>query len=157
MSTKGRHRATVPSEPTPTAPPTRAVTAELARLRNALECSLAGLWEWHVPSGELSFDARAGALVESPDSHAAPTSLATIELLMHPQDVERWQQRWRDHLTGLQDRIECEVRLTRGPGRWAWVLVCGAVGLPALASLWLLYPRSEALPVAAPMARPALA
>ncbi len=27
--------------------------------------------------------------------------------------------------------------------RWAWVAVCGMVGLPALASLWLLYPRRE--------------
>jgi len=38
--------------------------------------------------------------------------------------------------------------------RWAWVLLCGVVGLPALASLWLLYPRRETLPVAAPSAQP---
>ena len=30
-------------------------------------------------------------------------------------------------------------------GRWAWVLLCGVVGLPALASLWLLYPMRERL------------
>ena len=30
-------------------------------------------------------------------------------------------------------------------GRWAWVLLCGVVGLPALASLWLLYPLRERL------------
>lgn len=30
-------------------------------------------------------------------------------------------------------------------GRWAWVLLCGVVGLPALASLWLLYPKRERL------------
>ena len=34
-------------------------------------------------------------------------------------------------------------------GRWAWVLLCGVVGLPALASLWLMYPRRETLLVAA--------
>lgn len=32
-------------------------------------------------------------------------------------------------------------------GRWRWVALCGVVGLPALASLWLLYPRREVLPV----------
>ena len=37
-------------------------------------------------------------------------------------------------------------------GRWAWVLLCGVVGLPALASLWLLYPRRETLPLPAPQA-----
>jgi hypothetical protein len=27
--------------------------------------------------------------------------------------------------------------------RWTWVLACGVVGLPALVSLWLLFPASE--------------
>lgn len=41
-------------------------------------------------------------------------------------------------------------------GRWAWVLLCGVVGLPALASLWLLYPMRERLDDSPP-ARPATA
>lgn len=41
--------------------------------------------------------------------------------------------------------------------RWAWVLLCGVVGLPALASLWLMYPRREAMPMAAPGAQPVAA
>jgi hypothetical protein len=36
--------------------------------------------------------------------------------------------------------------------RWTWVLACGVVGLPALASLWLLYPKAErAAATAAPV------
>lgn len=31
-------------------------------------------------------------------------------------------------------------------GRWGWVLLCGVVGIPGLVSLWLMYPRGEALP-----------
>lgn len=42
-------------------------------------------------------------------------------------------------------------------GRWAWVLLCGVVGLPALASLWLMVPRRDTLPAAAPVAHPQLA
>ncbi len=42
-------------------------------------------------------------------------------------------------------------------GRWGWVLLCGVVGLPALASLWLLYPRHQTLPIAAPQAQPVAA
>lgn len=41
-------------------------------------------------------------------------------------------------------------------GRWAWVLLCGVVGLPALASLWLLYPMRERLHDL-PLAQPAAA
>ena len=40
--------------------------------------------------------------------------------------------------------------------RWSWVLVCGVVGVPALASLWLLYPRREQLDEL-PLAQPATA
>lgn len=42
-------------------------------------------------------------------------------------------------------------------GRWAWVVLCGVIGLPALVSLWLLYPRRVALTLPAASARPALA
>ena len=42
-------------------------------------------------------------------------------------------------------------------GRWGWVLLCGVVGLPALASLWLMYLRRETLPMAAPGAQPVAA
>ncbi|SDQ28027.1 hypothetical protein [Pseudoxanthomonas sp. CF125] len=31
------------------------------------------------------------------------------------------------------------------PARIAWIVVCGAVGLPALMSLWLIHPKREAL------------
>ena len=42
-------------------------------------------------------------------------------------------------------------------GRWFWILLCGVVGLPALASLWLMVPRRETLPAAARDARPVAA
>lgn len=46
-------------------------------------------------------------------------------------------------------------------GRWAWIVLCGVVGLPALVSLWLLYPRRETLPLPlsspVPQARPVAA
>jgi hypothetical protein len=34
--------------------------------------------------------------------------------------------------------------------RWTWVLACGVVGLPALVSLWLLYPVAERTVATAP-------
>jgi len=40
--------------------------------------------------------------------------------------------------------------------RWTWVLACGVVGVPALISLWLMYPRREHL-AAMPVAQTAMA
>lgn len=42
-------------------------------------------------------------------------------------------------------------------GRLAWVVLCGVVGLPALASLWLLYPRRETVALSVPHAPPVAA
>ncbi len=41
-------------------------------------------------------------------------------------------------------------RIATPLARWTWVLACGAIGLPALASLWLLYPAAVRRDAAAP-------
>ncbi|MGN6111670.1 MAG: hypothetical protein ACTHOC_01445, partial [Luteimonas sp.] len=46
-------------------------------------------------------------------------------------------------------------RIATPLARWAWVLACGVVGLPALASLWLLYPATERATAPAPARMPA--
>ena len=61
-------------------------------------------------------------------------------------------------LLSLLGALWLTARQSHAPrARWAWVLLCGVVGLPALASLWLLYPRREAIPMAAPGAQPVAA
>lgn len=117
----------MPSTASPTAAGAAASAAEIERLRNALDCSLAGLWDCELADGRLSFDARAASLLESPDSHQPPTHLAELEQLMHPQDLERWHRRWREHLAGHSERLDAEFRLARGVGRWAWVAWRGRV------------------------------
>ena len=47
-------------------------------------------------------------------------------------------------LLSLLAAIRVSARQAHAPlARWTWVLACGVIGLPALASLWLLYPVRE--------------
>lgn len=43
------------------------------------------------------------------------------------------------------------------PARLGWIAACALIGLPALASLWLLYPEPETFAARAPSAAPAVA
>lgn len=61
-------------------------------------------------------------------------------------------------LVSLLGAVWLSGRQSHSPrGRWAWIALCGIVGLPALASLWLLYPRRETLSMVAPQAQPVAA
>lgn len=61
-------------------------------------------------------------------------------------------------LLSLLGAIALTARRAFAPAaRWAWVLACGVVGLPALASLWLLYPKAERAAATAAPARAAAA
>jgi hypothetical protein len=60
-------------------------------------------------------------------------------------------------LLSLLASIWLTARQAHAPvARWAWVLACGVVGVPALASLWLMYPLREHVDEL-PLARPAFA
>lgn len=61
-------------------------------------------------------------------------------------------------LLSLLGAIWLSGRQVHSPrGRWAWVVVCGLVGLPALVSLWLMVPRREAISMVAHGAQPVAA
>jgi diguanylate cyclase (GGDEF)-like protein/PAS domain S-box-containing protein len=47
--------------------------------------------------------------------------------LLHPEDLEKSDRFLADHLSGRQDTYECEIRVRRKNGSWAWVLDRGKV------------------------------
>lgn len=121
--TSATPRATPPVEPTATD-----TTAELARLNNALDCTQAGLWDWHSSTQRLVLETRSGTLIGLKDTGTAGhSSLAAMELLLHPQDLDPWRSAWRDALAGKSDHLDCEVRFARGPASWNWLLWRGRV------------------------------
>lgn len=118
--TQTRRPRALPDSPAAAAPTDPAV--ELARLRHALECTLAGLWDWHTGTQWLQLDPRAQTLVGLADVTTPQASLAAVELLLHPQDLDTWRTAWRGAMAGNSERLQCEVRLARGPDQWNWLL-----------------------------------
>ncbi len=119
--TQTRRASATPQGATAVAPAASDATIELTRLRNALDCTLAGMWDWHTSTQSLQLDPRTRTLIGLANTSANHASLAAVELLLHPQDLSAWRAAWRDALAGNSESLDCEVRLARGPGNWNWL------------------------------------
>lgn len=125
--TQTRRASATPRNATLVAPDAADAAQALARLRNALECTQAGLWDWHTATQALLLDPRAHELVALAETASGHSSLAAVELLLHPQDLDSWRAAWQNALAGGSERLDCEARVACGPGRWRWLLWRGRV------------------------------
>ncbi|MBE7186500.1 MAG: EAL domain-containing protein, partial [Methylobacterium mesophilicum] len=104
---------------------TRTIESE-ARLALALDAGSDGLWDCDLTTGTTwSSDRWWHILGYEPgelESHAR-----TWRALLHPEDALRAERALNDHLEGRATNFECEHRLRRKDGTWAWMLTRGQV------------------------------
>ena len=96
------------------------------RLDLALEGAELGLWEWHIPTGQVITNTRWSTMLEYSSGEVEP-SLAAWEKLLHPDDQTRVHEVLRKHLAGEIVIYETEHRLRAKSGRWVWVLDRGRI------------------------------
>ena len=106
------------------------VRSELIRkeeqLRLALENSGVGLWDWHLPSGNVSFsDTWFTMLGYAPGTK--PATVATWSDMVHPEDLPEVMATVHRHLSGAETVYRTEHRCLHRDGRWIWILDCGRV------------------------------
>lgn len=107
-------------------------SGELQRQKSEQQLELAlvgsglGLWDWHVPSGELAFSERWCAMLGYRMEEIAP-HIRSREQLVHPEDWPRVRAALDAHLTGETSAYESEHRLRHKDGHWVWVLDRGKV------------------------------
>jgi PAS domain S-box-containing protein len=100
---------------------------ERGRLRNILEGTRAGTWEWNVRSGAVAFNERwAQMLGRSPDELKL-MGIQARESLCHPDDRQALAKALEDHFKGELPHYELEYRLKHKEGRWIWVQDRGCV------------------------------
>jgi len=97
------------------------------RLANVVEGTDAGIWELNIQTCDLFFDATwLRHLGYDPDAFSE-MDRNTWRELFHPQDLEKSDRLIAEHLSGHLDAYECEIRLRRRDGSWAWALDRGKV------------------------------
>jgi len=97
------------------------------RLALAIEGTDAGLWDWHVQTGETVFDERWAGILGYTLDELEPVSIETWRRLCHPDDLARSERLLREHFAGASARYECECRMRHKDGSWVWVLDRGKV------------------------------
>jgi len=86
-----------------------------------------GLWEWNPQTGEIYIDEIWASLVGYTLEELEPISIKTWNKLVHPDDLELFNDTVERYFNGEIDTYECEVRMRHKDGRWVWILDRGKI------------------------------
>jgi diguanylate cyclase (GGDEF)-like protein/PAS domain S-box-containing protein len=97
------------------------------RLKNILEGTRSGTWEWNVQTGETTFNDRWASIIGYELRELQPTSIETWIKFVHPDDAKLSEELLEKHFSGELPYYECEARMRHKDGHWIWVLDRGKV------------------------------
>ncbi|MEI6414459.1 MAG: ATP-binding protein, partial [Pseudomonadota bacterium] len=106
------------------------VAQQLANNEKRMELALwggdLGLWDWHVPSGEVVFNERWCAMLGYRPDEITP-HVDSWGHLVHPDDWGVINAALEPHLKGETPAYESEHRMRHKDGHWVWILDRGRV------------------------------
>lgn len=105
----------------------RELQAQKNRLRNIIEGTNAGTWQWNVKTNETVFNERWANIIGYSLKELEPVSLETWMKHTHPDDLKRSEALLEKHFKGETDYYELEARMKHKNGEWVWVLDRGKV------------------------------
>lgn len=105
----------------------RKLQASESRLRQVIEASNLGSWEWNIPDDQFVVNERWASMLGYDIDELKPSTMATRQRLVHPDDEEKAKRLLNDHFKGLASRYDCELRLAHKSGHWIWVHERGKV------------------------------
>ena len=91
------------------------------RLKNVIEGTNAGTWDWNVETGEMVFNERWAQIAGYSLTKLSPCSIATWERLVHPEDLRRGRELLKRVFARELDIYDCECRIRHRDGHWAWI------------------------------------
>jgi PAS domain S-box-containing protein len=85
-----------------------------------------GHWDWDVATDRLFLSPKMKALGgQSADSAITTRTAWLAQIVIHPDDMPRFDAALRDHFEGHTPHYECEYRVRQPDGEWSWVLARG--------------------------------
>ena len=104
----------------------RALRESEERYALAMEGANEGHWDWDVATDRLFLSPKMKALGGQSAGSAITTRTAWLaQIVIHPDDMPRFDAALRDHFEGSTPHYECEYRVRQPDGEWRWVLARG--------------------------------
>ena len=97
------------------------IDLERHHLRNVVEATQAGSWEWNVATGEWIFDRRWAAMLGLADAPAPGQDRSAWRALVHPDDLNEVDAELARLVDGTSPCFEHDLRLRHRDGHWIWV------------------------------------
>ena len=94
----------------------------------ALKGAADGIWEWHPVTKALFLSPRLLSIFGYPEDFQVRTTDDWLQLV-HPDDRARYNTANIRHLCGKTPHFECEYRIRRADGTWAWGLSRGIAAI----------------------------
>ncbi len=96
-------------------------------LQLATTSARVGLWEWKPKTGEVVIDRMWAELVGYHYDELEPINIETWNRLVHPEDLEIFEQEVEKYFSGEKPIYECEVRMKHKNGQWVWIMDRGRI------------------------------
>ena len=96
------------------------------QFKMAIENTEAGLWDWHIPSGQVFYNDIWCRMIGYDKSEVEP-HVRSWEKLVNPDDMPEIEKALNRHLSGELEYYETVHRLLTKSGEWKWVMDKGKV------------------------------
>jgi len=97
------------------------IEIERHHLRNVVEATQAGSWEWNLETGEWKTQARWAAMLGLTPESCAGLARTSWRELVHPADLTEADRELERHIRGETTFYEHDLRLRHRDGRWVWI------------------------------------
>ncbi|WP_052700064.1 PAS domain S-box protein [Methylocucumis oryzae] len=94
---------------------------ERRRLRDIIDGTHAGTWEWNLQTGACYFNERWAEIFGYTLAELSPFNTDTWKAFIHPDDYKLANRLLQEHFDEKSDYYECEVRMKHKQGHWVWV------------------------------------
>jgi len=87
----------------------------------AIKATELGTWHWNIQTNESTINHYWAKMLGYTKEELEPHTFETLKKMIHPDDLNMCLEQINKHLSGKNERYECQFRIKHKKGHWIWV------------------------------------